>query len=63
MANSGTVRSGSAHTLRSLYEAAWREVVADPAAAVRKYQPDWSIALPSGKRVGAGLHRLHIRTC
>jgi len=37
-------RSGS--TLRLLYESARREVFADPAAAVRKYQPDWEFSLP-----------------
>jgi phage baseplate assembly protein W len=40
----GAARSGARPTLRSLYEAARREVMADPAAAVRKYEPTWSIA-------------------
>jgi len=38
-------RSGSA--LRSLYEAARQEVLADPAAAIRKYQPGWDFWLPA----------------
>lgn len=40
-------RSGSRPTLRSLYEAARREVMADPAAALRKYQPTWVLSNPS----------------
>jgi hypothetical protein len=35
--------------LRSLYEAAWREVIADVPAALIKYQPDWVLAFPSGR--------------
>ena len=34
-------------TLRSLYDAARREVMADPAAALRKYQPTWLLASPA----------------
>ena len=30
--------------LQSLYEAARKEVFADPAAAVRKYQPNWQFS-------------------
>jgi hypothetical protein len=36
--------------LQSLYEAARKEVFADPAAAVRKYQPDWQLSLPAAAR-------------
>jgi hypothetical protein len=30
--------------LRALYEAAWQEVMSDPLAALRKYQPTWVAA-------------------
>jgi hypothetical protein len=36
--------------LQSLYEAARKEVFADPAAAVRKYQPTWQFVLPAAPR-------------
>jgi hypothetical protein len=45
--SSNAGRSGSRPTLRSLYEAARREVMADPAAALRKYQPTWVLSGPS----------------
>lgn len=42
-------------TVRSLYEAAMREVQADPVAAVTKYQPTWLAALsPGPPRSSAG---------
>lgn len=36
-------------TLNSLYEAARKEVFADPAAAVQKYQPTWLFAAPAAR--------------
>jgi hypothetical protein len=33
--------------LQAMYEAARREVFADPAAALRKYQPTWVLSMPS----------------
>jgi hypothetical protein len=39
--------------LRAMYEAAWKEVISDPAAAVMKYQPGWSLAVASGRSVAA----------
>ncbi len=47
-------RFGSRPTLRVLYEAARREVMADPAAALRKYQPTWLLASPTASRRAAG---------
>ena len=43
MFGSTTGRSGEGGggTVRSLYEAARREVEADPMAALKKYQPSW----------------------
>ena len=43
-------RFGSRPTLRVIYEAARREVMADPAAALRKYQPTWLLASPTANR-------------
>lgn len=43
-------QSGGSRTLLSLYEAARKEVFADPAAAVRKYQPSWEFSLPTTAR-------------
>lgn len=43
-------RFGSRPTLTVLYEAARREVMADPAAALRKYQPTWVLASPTVSR-------------
>lgn len=43
-------RFGSRATLRVLYEAARREVMADPAAALRKYEPTWLLASPTASR-------------
>ncbi len=40
-------RVGGARMLRVMYEAARREVFADPAAALRKYQPTWVLSMPS----------------
>lgn len=39
-------RSRAGRTLQALYEAARKEVFADPAAAVLKYQPNWHASLP-----------------
>jgi len=44
------VRAGQCRMLQSLYEAARKEVFADPAAAVRKYQPTWQFVLPASPR-------------
>jgi len=44
------VRAGQCRMLQSLYEAARKEVFADPAAAVRKYQPTWQFVLPAVAR-------------
>ena len=44
------VRAGQCRMLQSLYEAARKEVFADPAAAVRKYQPTWQFVLPAAPR-------------
>jgi hypothetical protein len=44
------VRGGRCSTLQSMYESARKEVFADPAAAVRKYQPTWQFSLPSAAR-------------
>lgn len=41
----GAAGPGGGGTVRSLYEAAMREVEADPVAAVTKYQPSWLEAL------------------
>jgi hypothetical protein len=38
--------------LQSMYEAARREVLADPAAALRKYQPTWALSMPIPVRKG-----------
>lgn len=46
-AERGATGSGLRPTLCSLYEAARKEVLADPAAALRKYQPTWLLASPS----------------
>jgi hypothetical protein len=48
--------SGLRPTLSSLYEAARKEVFADPAAAVQKYQPTWLLAAPSAAQ---RTHRRH----
>jgi hypothetical protein len=45
--------AGQGRMLQSLYEAARREVFADPAAAVRKYQPTWQFTVPSAARKAA----------
>ena len=42
-------RPGLRPTLSSLYEAARKEVFADPAAAVQKYQPTWLFAAPAAR--------------
>ena len=52
MADSGVRTSGTGRMLRSLYEAAMREVTSDVPAALVKYQPDWVIAFPSGRARG-----------
>ena len=49
-------RGGAGSTLQSLYEAARKEVFSDPAAAVRKYQPNWQFSLPIAPRK-VGRHR------
>lgn len=41
----GRSSQGGGGTVRSLYEAAKREVEADPMAALRKYQPSWLTSL------------------
>jgi hypothetical protein len=46
------VRAGRCRTLQSLYAAARKEVFADPAAAVRKYQPTWALSMPFPIRKG-----------
>jgi hypothetical protein len=38
-------RVGGARMLQAMYEAARREVFADPAAALRKYQPTWALSM------------------
>ncbi|MGZ8981445.1 MAG: hypothetical protein ACXW2D_11900 [Burkholderiaceae bacterium] len=43
--------SGLRPTLNSLYEAARNEVMADPAAALRKYQPTWLFGAPCARLV------------
>jgi hypothetical protein len=48
-AEHGATGSGLRPTLCSLYEAARKEVLADPAAALRKYQPTWLLASPSAR--------------
>lgn len=40
-------RAGGVRMLQSMYEAARREVFADPAAALRKYQPTWALSMPN----------------
>ena len=45
-------RFGPRPTLRVLYEAARREVMADPAAALRKYQPTWLLDARTASRRG-----------
>jgi hypothetical protein len=40
-------RVGGARMLQVMYEAARREVFADPAAALRKYQPTWALSMPN----------------
>ena len=37
--------AGGAGMLQALYEAARKEVFADPAAALRKYEPSWAPSL------------------
>jgi hypothetical protein len=49
-------RRGACRTLQSMYEAARKEVLSDPAAAVLKYQPSWHAALPVAPRK-SGRHR------
>lgn len=44
------VQAGQWRMLQSMYEAARKEVFADPAAAVRKYQPNWEFSLPATTR-------------
>lgn len=51
--NAGGRRKSGIRTLQSLYEAARKEVFADPAAAVRKYQPNWHFTPPLAARKGA----------
>lgn len=41
----GPAGTGGGGTVRALYEAAMREVEADPVAALTKYQPGWLDAL------------------
>ena len=43
-------RVGGTGMLQAMYEAARREVFADPAAALRKYQPTWALSIPVRKR-------------
>ena len=45
-------RVGGARMLQAMYEAARREVFADPAAALRKYQPTWALSMPTPVRKG-----------
>ena len=45
-------RVGGVRTLQAMYEAARREVFADPAAALRKYQPTWALSMPIPVRKG-----------
>lgn len=47
------VQAGQWRMLQSLYEAARKEVFADPAAAVRKYQPTWTLSMPASVRKGS----------
>jgi len=49
-------KAGQWRMLQSMYEAARKEVFADPAAALRKYQPSWQFSLPPTPRK-AGRHR------
>lgn len=44
-AATGRAGPGGGGTVRSMYEAALREVEADPVAAVTKYQPNWLAGL------------------
>ncbi|GEM_PF-1854826 len=46
-------RVGGAGMLQAMYEAARREVFADPAAAIRKYQPTWALSMSIPRRKGA----------
>jgi hypothetical protein len=39
-------RVGGTGMLQAMYEAARREVFADPAAALLKYQPTWALSMP-----------------
>ncbi len=45
-------RVGGAGMLQAMYAAARREVFADPAAALRKYQPTWALSMPNPVRKG-----------
>ena len=49
-----TGRASAGGMVRSLYEAAMREVKSDPVAAVTKYQPDWLPALHPRPAPGRG---------
>lgn len=46
-------RIGGARLLQAMYEAARREVFADPAAALRKYEPTWTLSTPIPVRKGS----------
>jgi len=52
-ASGGPVRAGDRRTLQALYEAARKEVLADPAAALLKYQPTWAQSMPVSARKAA----------
>jgi hypothetical protein len=45
-------RVGGGGMLQAMYEAARREVFADPAAALRKYQPTWALSMAIPVRKG-----------
>lgn len=51
-ASGRAVHAGQGRMLQSLYEAARKEVFADPAAALRKYQPTWVLSMPISVRKG-----------
>jgi len=52
-ANGAPGRAGGAGMLQAIYAAARREVFADPAAALRKYQPTWALSMPNPVRKGS----------
>jgi hypothetical protein len=43
--------------LQAMYEAARKEVFADPAAALRKYEPSWALSLSVPTRCPTGATR------